>query len=111
MASGNIVRGTCLGGARATILKGMCERRVLSPDGAGFYSVPKPRSFTRNVTQLVTYTRLDKANVGVRWWSAGGAEIEVGQILPPSDRSRSLAHLGCNGGCLEYDVQLSDGRG
>ena len=66
-----------LGGARATILKGMCERRVLSPDGAGFYSVPKPRSFTRNVTQLVTYTRLDKANVGVRWWSAGGAVIEV----------------------------------
>jgi len=70
-------RQLVLGGARATILKGMCERRVLSPDGAGFYSVPKPRSFTRNVTQLVTYTRLDKANVGVRWWSAGGAVIEV----------------------------------
>ena len=47
---------------------------------------------------------------GVQWWSAGAAEIEVKQISAPSDRSRFLAHLRCKEGCLEYKVQLLDGR-
>ena len=48
--------------------------------------------------------------VGMRWWSAGAAEIEVKQISTLSGSSRFLAHLACNGGCLEYTMQLLDGR-
>ena len=44
------------------------------------------------------------------WPSAETAKIEVTQISPPIDRSRFLAHLGCKGGCLGYNVQLLDGR-
>ena len=60
---------------------------------------------------LVECTYKCTGGVGVQWWSAGAAEIEVKQISPPSDRSRFLAHLGCKGGCLEYKVQLLGGRG
>ena len=46
---------------------------------------------------LVGCTYKCTGGVGVQWWSAGAAEIEVKQISPPSDRGRFLAHLGCKG--------------
>ena len=105
----------------ARILNGGRDRQVPLLQETGFLSALKPRSFPRLlrhlglgvtfwVGPLVECTHKCTGGVGVQWWSAGAAEIEVKQISPPSDRGRFLAHLGRKGGCLEYKVQLLDGR-